>query len=54
VCDSEPLLINETLQDELNNCGDISLCLYSYTLENGTSDGGEELIISFADDITVK
>jgi hypothetical protein len=37
----------EVLQDELNNCGDVSLCSCSYTLENGTAGGDEDLIIDF-------
>jgi hypothetical protein len=43
----------EILRDELNNCGDVSLYSCSYTLENGTAEGDEDLIIRFQDNITV-
>jgi hypothetical protein len=46
-------LIYEILQDELNNCGDVSLYSYSYILEDGAAEGDEELIIQFPQNITV-
>ena len=56
MCDSDFeafLLIHEILQDELSNCGDVSLYSCSFTLENGTAGGDDNLTIDFPNGVNV-